>query len=163
MTTAYRRTNVAVALAAIVLLSSLTATRALANDTGKILGALAAGYVAYEILDELSKPQRCGPPPMPYCAPPHDNYNPPSGYYAGGEARYWYKEGYKDGFKDGENYGFDTGYEVGYSDGDRNGYRRGTRDGYRIGYGDGYDNGHHDGFIQGSHRPGPPPRRGGRW
>jgi hypothetical protein len=162
MTAAATQTRLMLPVVAALLLFATAAPRAHAGDLGKILGALAVGYVTYEVLDSLddirdnTRGQYYNPPP-PVCrpAPPpvHRNYNPPSPYYYGGENRYWYNEGYKDGFKDGEQYGYREGHQDGYRQGDRDGYRRGIRTGYRYGYGDGYDDGHHDGFIEGVHVP----------
>ena len=153
MTTVLRRNSLCLTLVAVVALSLVTMPRAHAGDFGKILGALAAGYVAYEVLDSFDDCRPCTPSRQ-Y---PNQRYNPPPSYYHGGEAKYWYKEGYGDGFKDGADYGtrkgFNQGYRVGYQDGDRNGYKRGVRKGYSIGYGDGYGDGHFDGFIEGVHHP----------
>ena len=146
MTTAARHTNVYLALAAVVVLSTFTAAKAVAGDTAKVLGAIAAGYIAYELLDNHSSGR------THYTGNPHQKYRPPSNYYHGSEAKYWYNTGYRDGFGDGNRYGFNNGYRTGYRHGDRNGYRRGTHDGYRWGYGDGYYDGHSDGYIRGSRR-----------
>lgn len=160
MTATRSRSTLYLTLAAVMALSVMTTARAFAGDTGKILGALAAGYLAYEVLDGLddcSRSRRSHAPAPRYRAPsyPHQNYNPPNSYYQGGEAKYWYKEGYQDGFTDGDRYGtqkgFNQGYRVGYHDGDKNGHRRGVRKGYRIGFGDGYDVGHYDGYVTGRH------------
>lgn len=160
MTAVIAHTRFMLPVVAALLLLTTTAPRAHAGDLGKILGALAVGYVAYEVLDGLDDCNR-GPnycPPPPNLAPPpdrgvHRNYAPPSPYYHGGEAKYWYKEGYKDGFKDGENYGYREGHQDGYRQGDRDGYRKGVKTGYRYGYGDGYGDGRHDGFIEGVRVP----------
>lgn len=99
-----------------------------ANDLGKILGMLAAGYITYEIIDNWNNIPDIVTIPTP-------NYNPPRnpdinkefydiGYKDGidnginlyglqkynqitfysSENEYWYGEGYNDGFKDGVNY-----------------------------------------------------------
>lgn len=154
-TTALRRSSTLLTLVAVLALLQLGTTRAHATDWGKVLGAVAAGYVTYQVLDGLSDSRAAV---RHYT--PNPRYNPPPSYYDGGEARYWYQEGYSDGFNDGTDYGrrqgFDQGYRVGYRDGDRAGYQRGVGTGYRIGYGDGYGDGHRDGFIEGIRVP---PRR----
>lgn len=160
MTTSLTRNRLWVTLVAVTVLTGLTATRAFAGDLGKVLGALAVGYVAYEVLDGIDDlrdaPRQYAPPPGPPRGPvanPHRNYDPPAPYYHGGEAKYWYNEGYSDGVKDGKRIGYNEGFNDGYREGDKNGYRRGVRTGYQVGYDDGYDDGHHDGFIKGVHRP----------
>lgn len=166
MTVAIPRSVVVAPLIAVLALT-LAAPRAHAGDAGKILGAIAAGYVAYEVLDRLGDirdngprygppPPAYGPPPPAYGPPPgrpapYQNYNPPAPYRGSG-ANYWYKEGYQDGFQDGTQNGVSKGYKMGWRDGENYGYQRGTKNGYRVGYGDGYDDGHYDGYIQGSHR-----------
>jgi len=146
MTTAVNRTSMYLSLIAVALLMTVTAPRAVASDAGKILGAVAAGYIAYELLSGSSSGH------AGYTSGyhgsygyPHQRYSPPSRYSGGGSANYWYNTGYRDGFKDGNEYGFN------------NGYRTGTHDGYRWGYGDGYHDGYGDGRRDGRYSP--PPHR----
>ncbi len=163
MTTAITRNRAWLPILSVFLLTTLTSTKVFAGDLGKILGALAVGYVAYEVLDDLDDsprhrghgPRYSPPRPHPRARVVHRRYDPPTPYFHGGEAKYWYNEGYSDGFKDGDQHGykvgFTDGHRVGYRQGDKNGFRRGAKRGYRVGYDDGYGDGHHDGFRQGKH------------
>lgn len=62
----YLPTTVTICLAMVMAAALLltAAPRAEADDTGKVLGAIAAGYLTYQLLDRASSP-RCGPRPCP--------------------------------------------------------------------------------------------------
>jgi hypothetical protein len=151
MNTAFSRNSLCLALVGVALLSGMATPKAQAGDLGKVLGAVAVGYLAYELAshnDRARAPAYGPPPPPPPHRDPHPSYNPPSPYYDGRRVTNAYNEGYRDGYTDGNRNGFQNGYRAG----DANGYRRGTADGYRWGYGDGYGDGRHDGWRGGPRR-----------
>lgn len=67
MTATLGRTHVGLALLAALALSMLPAKQVLADDTGDVLGAFAAGYVTYDILSRLENLERSLHDRSPYC------------------------------------------------------------------------------------------------
>lgn len=74
MTTVLRHSSLCLILLGVAVLMVTAPPRAAASDTGRILGAVAAGYLAYELLSD----SRCGGWYGSYYPYPHHRYYPPS-------------------------------------------------------------------------------------
>ncbi len=116
-----------------LMFSGVFATRAQADDTGRILAGLAAGALVYSALDHDGDSCRTSHHYHHYdrgrtSPPPHRRYDPPR-YHSYESPRHSYDRGYDDGW--------DDGYDYGKAKGRRQGYHRGYDRGYDHGYGDG--------------------------
>lgn len=110
-----------------------------ASDAGKVLAAIAAGALVYQLVDDYED-RHCDRRTGYHYRP--DYYRPcPSG-----KDRRVYNVGYRDGFDDGYGYGWRDGRQVG------------QRQGYRTGYSDG----RYDRNVRAGGPP-PPPVSGSPW
>ncbi len=113
MSSRFPITGFLVVLAAMGLGMVAPLSTARASDAGKVLAAIAAGVLVYEVVDDISDRHHgrdC-----------HRGWSSGPDYYyrsnACGRTRSAYNHGYRDGFSDGRQVGRHEGYHRGYRDG----------------------------------------------